>query len=330
MRATFATLLLIGLGAVSWADEPANARRPTDEASLRRWLQNMVWHHRFSDAEITAATGLTADEIHAAKARFDITAENAPDPPKDRLFVLPYPGGRHPRMGFLEGAVDPQRETKVSVFTPWHDPKSDRADYVVVDVPEAIWSNLGLTYLAHTHVPTVWTKQGITLEPLEWEAKNDGHRVMHRRLPNGIEFESTVIPRADHVRMSMTLTNGTDEKLTDLRVQNCVMLKGADGFTEQSNEYNAERLPYVARHDPSGRRWIITAWRPAHRAWGNARCPCLHSDPQFDDCPPGETRRIDGWLSFYEGDDIQSEFDRIDGTQWWAELETGPLDSQSR
>ena len=24
---------------------------------------------------------------------------------------MPYPGGRHPRIGFLEGAVDPQRET---------------------------------------------------------------------------------------------------------------------------------------------------------------------------------------------------------------------------
>ena len=64
--------------------------------------------------------------------------------------------GRHPRIGFLDGAIRPQRETKISVFTPW-DPHS----YVVVDVPEAIWSNLGLTYLAHTHIDTVWTKKKI-------------------------------------------------------------------------------------------------------------------------------------------------------------------------
>ena len=70
--------------------------------------------------------------------------------------MLPYPGGRHPRIGFLEGAIDPQRETKLSVFTPWHD-----SSYVVADVPEAIWSNLGLTYLAHTHIPTIWTAQKI-------------------------------------------------------------------------------------------------------------------------------------------------------------------------
>lgn len=300
------------------ADPPSNARRPADDASLKRWLENMVWHHQFSDEEVAAATGLTAEEIAAAKSRWNITPDNVPAPPADRVFVLPYPGGRHPRIGFLEGAVDPQRETKVSVFTPWHDPHSGRADYVVVDVPEAIWSNLGLTYLAHTHVPTVWSTNGIDLDLLEWQSADGGRLALGRLLPNGIEFHTTVVPLQDHVRMSITLTNGTDELLTDLRVQNCVMLKGAQGFTEQTNTDNVNRLPYVARHDPSGSKWIITAWKPAHRAWANERCPCLHSDPKFEDCPPGETRRIDGWLSFYEGTDIESEFDRIDATEWWS------------
>ncbi len=43
------------------------------------------------------------------------------------LLVRPYPGGRHPRIGFLEGAVEPQRETKVSVCSPW-DTDPSRAD----------------------------------------------------------------------------------------------------------------------------------------------------------------------------------------------------------
>jgi len=42
----------------------------------------------------------------------------------------------------------------------------------------------------------------------------------------------------------------------------------------------------------------------------------LHSDPQFPDVPPGETRRLKGWLSFYEGDDIDAELRRIDQTGW--------------
>ena len=83
--------------------------------------------------EIAAATGLGPSAVAEALRKFEITADRRPKRPVEApLLVLPYPGGRHPRIGFLDGAVDPQRETKVSVFTPWDD-----SSYVVVDVPEA-------------------------------------------------------------------------------------------------------------------------------------------------------------------------------------------------
>jgi hypothetical protein len=116
--------------------------------------------------------------------------------------------------------------------------------------------------------------------------------------------------------MELWLKNGTDEKLSDLRVQNCVMLKGAAGFEEQTNDNKVFSPPYAACRSKDGKRWIITAWMPSQRAWGNAKCPCLHSDPQFPDCPPGETRRLHGWLSFFEGIDLQAEFKRIDALGW--------------
>ena len=151
------TIFGIAPGVIAADTPPAerpNFRRPADETDLRYWLENMVWHHRLTVDEIQAATGLAPAEITAALARFEINAATRPHRKVgEPLLVLPYPGGRHPRIGFLEGAVRPQRETKISVFTPWDD-----ASYVVADVPEAIWSNLGLTYLAHTHVPTVWTQ----------------------------------------------------------------------------------------------------------------------------------------------------------------------------
>ena len=279
----------------------------------------MIWHHRFSHDEIAAATGLDASQIEAALARFEIRADNRPPrAPGESLLVLPYPGGRHPRIGFLDGAIRPQRETKVSVFTPWND-----ADYVVVDVPEAIWSNLGLTYLAHTHIPTLWSKQGIELEQLEWTRHENGKLSCRRRLPNGIEFTTTIVSTQAAVMMEMTLTNGTDATLRDLRVQNCVMLKGASGFRQQTNENKLLEKPFVAcrsERDPNNPeqppRWIITAWEPCHRSWANDRCPCLHSDPKFPDCAPGETKRLVGRLSFYEGGDIQGEFARIDQSGW--------------
>lgn len=312
-----ALLLACLLASTTGAAEPApaTARRPRSDAELRDWLQNMVWYHRFSTEEITAAIGLSAAEVARALRQFDISPATKPRrPPGAPLLVLPYPGGRHPRIGFLDGAVQPQRETKVSVFTPW-----DEQSYVVVDVPEAIWSNHGLLYLAHTHVPTLWTKQGISLEPLEWQRRADGSLDITRKLPNGVTFGARVRTGPQAVRMELWLTNGTKERLTDLRVQNCVLLKGAAGFEAQTNDNKRLASPYAAARSADGQRWILTAWHPCHRAWANAPCPCLHSDPKFPDCDPGETKRLRGWLSFYQGTDLQGEIERIERTGWRTE-----------
>jgi hypothetical protein len=291
---------------------PDNSRRPSTDAELRDWLENMVWYHRYATDEISAATGLSGPDIAAALKKFDIRPETLPRrAPDASLLVLPYPGGRHPRIGFLDGAVDPQRETKISIFTPW-----DPVSYVVADIPEAIWSNLGLTYLAHSHVPTIWSRQGVVLERLEWTRHKNGTLTTERELPNGIKFGTRVVPGRDAVRLEMWITNGTQQTLSDLRVQNCVMLKGAAGFAAQTNENKVFSKPYAAVRNDAGDRWIITAWEPCHRPWGNAPCPCLHSDPKFPDCEPGKTERLRGWLSFFEGRDIEAEFRRIDATGW--------------
>jgi hypothetical protein len=297
--------------AASSADH-GGPRRPATDGQLKHWLQNMVWYHRFTTDEICAATGLDAKTILAVQKESGIVPDTRPARAKDApLLVLPYPGGRHPRIGFLEGAVDPQRETKFSVFTPW-DPNS----YVVVDVPEALWSNLGLTYLAHTHIDTIWTKQRIELPKLEWNRRADGGLDIERTLPNGIAFGVNAVPAQDAVRMEMWLRNGTDQKLTDLRVQICVMPKMAAGFAGQTNENKIFTNPYVACRSTDGKRWIITAWEGCQRPWGNEQCPCFHSDPKFPDLEPGQRHRLRGWLSFYEGDDIQAEFARIEATGW--------------
>ena len=289
-----------------------NSRRPGNDDELKYWLANMVWYHHFTNEEITATTGLTSGEIVAAMNKFDVRRDNRPGPNKDgTLMVLPYPGGRHPRIGFLEGAIDPQRETKFSVFTPW-----DRDSYVVVDVPEAIWSNLGLTYLAHTHIDTIWTKQGVTLPKLEWNRGPNGTLDIERELPNGIAFGVKVKPAKEAVLMEMWLRNGTKQKLSDLRIQNCVMTKVAAGFEQQSNENKVFTNPYVACHSSDGKRWIITAWQSCHRPWGNKDCPCFHSDPKFPDLEPGQTAHLHGGLWFYEGRDVEAEFKRIEVTPW--------------
>jgi hypothetical protein len=290
------------------------ARPPVDDNDLRRWLENMVWQHRFSVEEITAATGLAPAEITAAEARFNIRPDNRPARAADApLLLLPYPGGRHPRLGFRDGAIRPRRETKFSVFTPW-----DPTSYVVVDLPEAIWSQHGLIWLAHEHVPTVWTKQAIELPAREWLRDGEHTLSLVYKLPNGVSFTAKGVAAPDAIRMELSLDNNSNESFSDLRVQICAMLGHASGFAAQTNDNKVFRDPYVACRSTDGRRWIITAWEGCQRAWANAPCPCLHSDPKFADSAPGSSQRLRGWLSFYEGTDLDAELARIEATNWRA------------
>ena len=108
-----------------------------------------------------------------------------------------------------------------------------------------------------------------------------------------------------------------------MRVQNCVMLKDATEFNQLIQENKIDRNPYALVHNPEKTRWIISAWTPCFRPWGNGRCPCLHSDPKFPDAAPGETKVLRGWLSFYEGTDIDAELERITATGWQTDDSIG-------
>ena len=281
-------------------DAPNGNSRPLEKATETDWLDNMILHHRFNAEEIRLATGLSTKQ---AQQHIDARSRQ---PRPTGLRVLPYPGGRHPRIGFLDGAIDPQRETKISIFPPWQD-----GGYAVVDVPEAIFSNLGLTYLAHTHIPTIWDEENQRpLRKLEWQKTTSGYR-MERELPNGIHFTSNVAPTETGAEMRLTLTNGTAERLTGMRVQVCTMLKGLVGFHVQEELTKVVSPPFAAiKAVPSANqapRWLITAWQPNHRVWTNPPVPCVHSDPIFPDCDPGQTVSVSGGLWFYAGDEVEAE-----------------------
>jgi hypothetical protein len=287
-------------------EEVARAARPLGDGPDREaWLENMLVHHRLTIEELRRATGLSLDKAASLWRTHNLpnaaSASPRPAAAPQPIRVLPYPGGRHPRRGFLEGAIDPQRETKVSIFPPWAE-----GGYVVVDVPEAIFSNLGLTYLAHTHIPTIWDEQGISLEPLEWQ-QTDTSLSCERRLPNGIRVTSTVArtPAEDgSIAMQIRLTNGTPAHLSGLRVQVCTMLAATEGFQHQQRLEKREAAPFIAVKSVDHDRWIVTGWEPLHRIWTNPPVPCIHADPIFPDCPPGETVEVRGRLWFYEGTDI--------------------------
>jgi hypothetical protein len=154
------------------------------------------------------------------------------------------------------------------------------------------------------------------LPAAEWERRPDGALALQRRLPDGVRFGARLRATAEAVEMELWLTNGSTRALAGLRVQNCVLLGRLPGFAAQSNENKVLRAPYAAARSDDGRRWVITAWEPHDRLWANPPCPCIHSDPKFPDCPPGQTRRLRGRLWFYEGTDLEAELARLEATGW--------------
>lgn len=295
--------------------EGDDSRPPRDDADLARRLESALTWHRFTPAEAGGAVALDAAGVEAAAARLGI--DPAARPARDAgagPLVLPWPGGRHPRRGFRDGAVRPRRETKASVFPPWAD-----GGHAVVDVPEAVWMDgpdgaPQLEFLAHTHIPTVWDRAGVELPAREWTEEPGGVLALEIPLPDGVVLASRIEPGRDGVRMEFRVTNGSPRALSGLRVQMCTMLAGLAGFDAATNDNKRFAPPLAACHDATGTRWIVTGWEPCGRAWGNPPCPCLHADPVVPDCPPGESRAVRGWLSFHEwpaGTDVDAELARL-------------------
>ena len=209
-------------------------RQPRSAGEQAYWLRTMLEEHGYSSWEVRAATGLSVDVIGQESSRLGLTKGRTRSFPGRPLTLRPYPGGRHPRIGFLDGAMRPQRETKFSLFAPWKD-----GGYAVVDVPEAIWEGSGedrkLLYLAHTHIDTKWSEQGIELEPLEWEREGDSVLRIERVLPNQVSFGARIQSGPSMVEMELWLKNGTETTLTGLNLQNCVMLRELRGFADRDN-----------------------------------------------------------------------------------------------
>ena len=302
------------------------------------WL-NVMRQHEYTEEEIASVFDWPLNTLKARVPAFEKDPVAWPQPTrKDRIVVLPYPGGRHPRIGFLDGAVAPLRGTKVSIFSPWaptdsslhktqqpdsqtaiqskiQNPKSkmkssvarleneteNDTNYLVLDIPEAIFSNEGLLFLAHTHVQTVWDKQHVPIDDNEWELLPDGALENTWTLPNKVRFGARILPAKNSVDLELWLENGTDKPLTNLRTQICAMMKGMKGFEYQSNQ-NKRYIGSVAATDMlDGSRDILISFDRCGRVWGNEKCPCMHSDPVLPDAAPGQRVSVQGRLWFHHG-----------------------------
>ncbi len=234
-----------------------------------------------------------------------------------------------------------QRDTKVGVLAPWED-----GGYVVLDMPEVLYvaregdSGRQILYVAHYLGDSVWEQdEHLKLEPIEWSRPAANILETGRVFPGGkrysSQFASKFVAFRNSVRMKITLTNESDGLFRGpQQVQNCVFMKNLKGGVGGPDSRDVISQGYHARSSADGKKWLIIAWVPLMTppafgfcpaaCWGNPEMPCCHADPQFEDIPPGESRTVYGWFSFYEGEDIQREFDRIEKTGWkddqWVEM----------
>jgi hypothetical protein len=239
-------------------------------ADLGYWEKNMSAH------------GYTAQEAELVTGR---SAFGRQGPVPAQWQVLPYPGGRPVRIGFREGAINPLRGTKASVFLP-------TGGYAVIDLPEAIFSGQELLFLAHTHVPTIWNDRNVIIENSDWDRRPDGGLSSRWTLPNGVSFGAEMNPGDREVAMKLWLRNGTDRPLSKLRTQICLLLKEARGLNVQTNDNKSFGTTVAEVRGTNGPLRI--EWERCGRTWGNAACPCMHSDPILPDCAPGETVQVRG------------------------------------
>jgi hypothetical protein len=287
-RTLLAPLLLLS------ACAPAPASPPKDEGLY--WLE-VCAAHGFTPVEAAMATGREAPDIARMQPRL-----HPPKKPADRFLVLPYPGGRHVRRSMLDHDVDLHRGSLCTVFLP-------SGGYVVLTVPDAVWCENELVYLAHTRESTRWDKRGVTLERIDW-TRGEGNILTCRRvLPDGLEYSVRVAPAADGAWMEVRLRNGTDRTHSGLSAEVGALLKEATGFNRQTSQ-NKLKVPEAgvcAVGSEDGKRWIALAFENNPRLWDNAPSPSIHADPRFPDLAPGQEAVAYGRLFVYEGRDLEGE-----------------------
>jgi len=205
--------------------------------------------------------------------------------------IAPFPGTEHPRIGFQEGAIAPRRGTKAMAFLPW-DPDA----YVVIDVPEVIFSGKKILHMSHTDIPSIWDERNIVIE--DRDLVRNGEALESKWvMPDTLDFGARVTPAANHtLELELWITNKSKETFTQLRLMSCVLLKWAKGFNEQTA--NNKELTKTSARVSNGQHSITVEWENAGRTWGNPKVPCMHCDPLIPDCKPGETVRARGKLTF--------------------------------
>ena len=216
----------------------------------------------------------------------------------------------------------------------WVSPPWPSQDYIWLDFPEAIFTDVGLLYLSH--VNPGFPVEFPDLPKVPWQTLDNGIR-FDRTLPDGVAFGGSVRRDGDtSVALELYLRNGSDHPLREITLQTCAFLRGikefggytqdnkfvhippegwctfetARGYGGEDGRYHlgwrggpkAADWPVMVTRSNAAERLVAMTWFDSTRSLvGNPNHPCMHADPAFPDLEPGDEARIRGALVFFEG-----------------------------
>lgn len=216
----------------------------------------------------------------------------------------------------------------------WVSPPWPSQDYIWLDFPEAIFTNIGLIFLSHVNPPFPVVFPDLPKVP--WQETPAGIK-FDRDLPNGIRFGGSVVKKkASVVSINLYIDNRSKEPLTTIKLQTCAFLRAIQEFGDYSYDNKLVHVPdkgwmkFTEARDSgltSGRfklgwrggpavcdlpvmitvsnqdkRLVAMTWFDHTNAMvSNRERPCMHADPVFPDLEPGQRADINGELIFFEG-----------------------------
>jgi len=222
----------------------------------------------------------------------------------------------------------------------WISPPWPSQDYLWLDFPEAVFTDIGLLFLSHVNpdFPVCFPD----LPPSPWYRIERG-LAFARTLPNGVRFGGSISHNApDIVSLTLYLDNGSETPLHNIRLQTCACLRGIKEFaaftatnkfirTSANNWPTYDQaltlpengryplgfrgegsmiadLPVMVTQSHEAERLVAMSWYDATISLvSNPDRPCMHADPGFPDLERGQRAEIHGELIFFEGDLAQFE-----------------------
>jgi len=216
----------------------------------------------------------------------------------------------------------------------WISPPWPSQDYIWLDFPEAIFTNIGLIFLSHVNPPFPVVFPDLPKVP--WQILPNGI-AFERVLSNGIKYGGSVLRREEQVvDLSLYIKNGSTQPLKEIKLQTCAYLRAIKEFADYTLDNKLVHVPECGwmKFDEARKTGIETGrfhlgWRGGPKSadlpvmitvsaqperlvamtWyqhtlsmvSNPRHPCMHADPFFPDIEPGQRAEIYGELLFFEG-----------------------------